>query len=84
VIRLVGTLQMSFEYRPFVIMGLMLILFGILLVLLPLIAKYAPTLERLPPFLVYIYHRDGFYFATSPLLILISLILIFAYILSRG
>jgi hypothetical protein len=65
---------METYYRPFTTLGFILIALGALLVLLPFIAKYFPDLEGLPWIIVWIYRRDGFYFATSPLLIILSLL----------
>jgi hypothetical protein len=69
------------EYRPFMALGWMLILLGIIFVTLPYLARLVPSIERLPWFVVYIYRSDGFYFATSPLLILLSILsLIWGYL----
>jgi len=69
------------EYRPFAAVGWMLILLGVLLVAFPYLARLAPSVERLPWYIVYIYRSDGFMFATSPLLILLSLIsLLWSYL----
>jgi len=62
------------EYRPFAAMGWILILLGVLLVALPYLARLVPSIERLPWYIVYVYKSDGFMFATSPLLILLSVI----------
>ena len=51
-----------------------MILVGVLLVVLPYISRVIPGVERVPWFILYVYRRDGFYFATSPLLVLLSLI----------
>lgn len=64
-------------YRPFTTMGLILILSGIILVALPFITRHLPSLEKLPWIIVWVYRRDGFYFVTSPLLIILSLVSIF-------
>jgi hypothetical protein len=61
-------------YRPFTTLGLILIASGLVLVLLPVIARQLPRLEDLPWFVVWVYRKDGFFFATSPLLIAISLV----------
>ena len=66
--------EMESYYRPFTMMGLILILSGLVLVLLPIVARHIPSLDRLPWVLVWVYRKDGFYFVTSPLLIIISLI----------
>jgi len=71
-------------YQFFTISGILLILIGLALVLLPIIANYLPSIERLeklPPILIYVYRSENFYFITSPLLILISLILLILYII---
>ena len=62
------------EYRPFAAMGWILILLGVLFVALPYLARLVPSIERLPWYIVYVYRSDGFMFATSPLLILLSVI----------
>jgi hypothetical protein len=65
---------MESYYRPFTVMGLILILSGLVLVLLPIVARHIPSLDRMPWILIWIYRKDGFYFVTSPLLIIISLV----------
>ncbi|HEX9915561.1 MAG TPA: hypothetical protein VGB32_11635 [Candidatus Bathyarchaeia archaeon] len=60
------------EYRPFAAVGWILILLGVLFVALPYLARLVPSVERLPWYIVYVYRSDGFMFATSPLLILLS------------
>jgi len=62
------------EYKSLASVGWMLILLGVLFVALPYLARLAPSIERLPWYIVYIYRSNGFMFATSPLLILLSLI----------
>jgi len=58
-------------------MGWVLILLGALLVALPYISRIIPNAERIPWFILYVYKREGFYFATSPILILLSILSIF-------
>ena len=62
------------EYTPFTSIGWIMILLGILFVALPYISRLVPNIEKVPWIILYVYKRDGFYFATSPLLILISLL----------
>jgi hypothetical protein len=62
------------NYSPFTSLGWMLILLGAIFVALPYIVRFVPSLERVPWWILWVYKRDGFYFATSPLLIFISLI----------
>ncbi len=69
--------------QPFTWAGVILIVLGIILVALPLLGKYVSDLERLPWIIVWIYRRNGFYFATSPLLIIISIISIILNYLNR-
>ena len=60
-----------------------MILLGIILVLIPYLIRYAPAIEKLPPIVLYVYRRDGFVFATSPILIAISIIWVLISALSR-
>jgi len=70
-------------WRPFTILGLLLIVSGLVLVLLPFLAKALPSIERVPWILIWVYRRDGFYFATSPLLIIVSLLSLLAQMYGR-
>lgn len=70
-------------YRPLTLLGLIFIVSGIILVALPFILRHLPSVERLPWILVFIYRKDGFYFATSPLLIMISIASLIIYLSSR-
>jgi hypothetical protein len=74
---------MDTYYKPFTILGLLLIVSGLLLVLLPFLACHLPSLEKLPWIILWVYRRDGFYFATSPLLIIVSLISLILNIFNR-
>lgn len=68
--------------HPIVWLGIFLILLGIALVALPTLGKYI-QLEELPSWLIYIYHRGNFYFATSPILILASAIALVVFLFAR-
>ncbi|RLG46691.1 MAG: hypothetical protein DRO00_07845 [Thermoproteota archaeon] len=68
-------------YRPFTILGLFLMLLGAIFLLLPVILKYIPEIERLPSIIIYVYRRGNFFFVTSPILIIISLISLLYYLL---
>ncbi len=63
---------MESPYRPFTTLGLALIACGLILVALPFVIRSMPSLEKMPWIILWVYRRDGFFFATSPLLILIS------------
>ena len=76
-------MTMSDRYHMFTWVGLILIVGGILFVLIPHLVRYVPAIEKFPPILVYIYRRDSFFVATSPILIIISVIAVIAYLLSR-
>lgn len=59
----------------FYILGFVFVLIGIAFFLVPLIARSGVlTGVKIPWIILYVYHSDGFYFATSPLLIIISLL----------
>lgn len=53
-------------------LGVVLILLGLALVVTPFLGRYF-SLEDMPSWLLYVYRRDGFYFVTSPLLLILSL-----------
>jgi len=65
---------------PFTIVGILFIVLGIIFVALPYLGRYL-DLERIPWIILWVYRTDGFTFATSPILIIISLVsLVLAYI----
>jgi hypothetical protein len=68
--------------HPLTWLGIALILVGVAFVLLPLLGKYI-DLSQVPPWLIYVYHNNGFYFVTSPLLLALSAIAFIAYFLMR-
>jgi hypothetical protein len=61
--------------RPFTIFGISLIIIGFVLIILPNMLKYIARvdLEKIPWFLLYVYKKDNFVFATSPILIIIGI-----------
>jgi len=59
-------------YRPFTALGLVLIACGLILVALPFVIRSMQSLERVSWIILWVYRRDGFFFATSPLLIIVS------------
>jgi len=68
--------------EPLTWLGIALILIGAALVLLPVVGKYV-DLSQIPSWLIYVYHSDGFYFVTSPLLLLLSLVSFIVFLLKR-
>lgn len=62
------------SYQPTTLIGIILIVAGILLVILPIIAQQIPNLEKIPWIIIWTYKTDNFLFATSPLLIIITVI----------
>ena len=68
---------------PLTLLGVFLIAVGIVLVVLPLIAKYIPNVEEIPWIFLWVYRRDGFVFATSPILIIVSVISLIAQLIVR-
>jgi hypothetical protein len=75
--------EMESYYRPFTALGLILILSGLILVTLPFIARHLPSLEKMPWIIIWVYRKDGFYFVTSPLLIILSLVSIILNLFGR-
>jgi hypothetical protein len=65
---------------PITWVGVILIIIGVVIVLLPILGRYV-DLSRIPWWLIYIYKSDGFYFITSPLLIVIFVVSVLIYLL---
>ncbi len=68
---------------PLTLLGVLLIAIGIVLVVLPLIAKHIPNVEDIPWIILWVYRTDGFVFATSPLLIIISIVSVLIHLVTR-
>lgn len=66
----------------FYLIGIVFIMIGIAFFLIPLIARSGVLSGvKIPWIILYVYNSNGFYFATSPLLIIISLAsLLFAFV----
>jgi hypothetical protein len=71
------------DFTPLTLLGVLLIAVGAVLVAFPLIAKHVPNLEGLPWIIVWVYRTDGFVFATSPILIIISIISLIIHFINR-
>ena len=68
------------EANPFTLVGTILIVLGILFVALPYLSRNF-NVNSIPWIILWIYKNDNFTFATSPILIFISLIyLVLVYI----
>ncbi|MEM3040707.1 MAG: hypothetical protein QXG97_01610 [Nitrososphaerota archaeon] len=79
-------LEPASDYSIFTLLGVILIILGVVTFLLPYLlqADLLKRLEELPPILVYVYRHDGFYLATSPILIVICLAYLAYKWLSKG
>ena len=71
------------EYTPFQSMGWILIILGVIFVALPYISRIIPNIERIPWWILWVYRSNGFTFATSPLLIFISILSLLLNLLRR-
>jgi hypothetical protein len=65
---------------PITWVGVILIIIGVVIVLLPILGRYV-DLSHIPWWLIYVYRSDGFYFITSPLLIVIFVVSVIIYLL---
>jgi hypothetical protein len=56
--------------------GIAFIIIGVALIMIPLIVRIIPSIsiERIPWIILWVYRKDGFTFATSPILIIIGLL----------
>ncbi len=72
------------DFMPLTLLGVILIAAGIVLVALPLIAKYMPNVEDIPWIILWVHRSDGFVFATSPILIIISTVSLVIYLATRA
>ncbi len=67
------------EVNPSMLLGILLILLGVVFVALPYLSRVVDV-EKIPWIILYVYRRDGFTFATSPILLFLSVLsLILAY-----
>jgi len=64
-----------------IILGVFFLTLGIAFLVIPLLSRAIPPDTRIPNLFVYIYHKDNFYFVTSPLMILISFLSLLIFIL---
>lgn len=71
------------DFMPLTVLGVLLIAIGAVLVALPLIAKYIPNMEDVPWIILWVYRSDGFVFATSPILIIVSIISLIIHLATR-
>lgn len=68
----------------FYAIGTILILLGIAFFIIPLLARTGSLSGiRVPWIILYVYNRDGFYFVTSPILIILSVIVFLILALRR-
>ncbi|KXB05467.1 hypothetical protein AKJ49_00690 [candidate division MSBL1 archaeon SCGC-AAA382A03] len=58
--------------RLITVIGIIFILLGIILVLAPVLVQYI-RFENIPSWLLFVYRQENFYFATSPILIVLSI-----------
>jgi uncharacterized membrane protein len=79
-----GVMVMEFEMFPLQILGIMLMVLGALLFVAPLVLERMPSLESVPWILLYVFRRDGFVFVTSPILIIVSILSLLWWILTRS
>ena len=68
---------------PLQVLGVVLMVLGILLFAAPLILERVPSLESIPWILLYVYRSDGFVFATSPILLIISALSLLWWIVTK-
>ena len=75
---------MGLKMFHFQVLGIMLMVLGALLFIAPILIEKIPSLESIPWIILYVYRKDGFVFVTSPLLIMISIVSLLWWILTRS
>jgi len=55
-------------------LGILLILLGLAVIAIPVLARYFTNLEKIHPLLLIGYRSDGLFIGTSPLLIIVLLL----------
>ena len=75
-----------FWERVFTSFGVFLVLIGLAFIVAPLIVKHLPSisLERIPWVVLWVYRKDNFWFATSPILIIAGIIYILWILIHQG
>jgi len=68
---------------PLQVLSVVLMVLGVLLFAAPFILERLPSLENVPWILLYVYRSDGFVFATSPILLIISALSLLWWILTK-
>ena len=70
-------------FTPLTMMGILLIILGIVLVAIPFIAKFFTKIEKVHPLLLWGTRVDGFFIGTSPILLIILLVIYLVILLTR-
>ena len=72
--------------RVFMGFGVFLVLLGLAFIVAPLIVKHLPSisLERIPWIVLWVYRKDNFWFATSPILIIAGIVYILWMLIRLG
>jgi hypothetical protein len=78
------SLNASTSDWAFYVTGIVLLLLGVAFIMLPLLARSGAFSNlKIPWILLYTYNKNGFFFATSPILIIVSVISIIVSIIRR-
>jgi hypothetical protein len=76
--------QSSFPSLGFYLVGIVLVLLGIAFILIPMLGSSGILSNtRIPWIVLYVYNKNGFYFATSPILLIVSLLSIVVFLARR-
>lgn len=68
--------------HPLTWLGILLIVVGAVLVLLPILGRHV-DFQRVPWWIIYVYRSDGFFFVTSPLLIVLAALAVILFFLKQ-
>ena len=70
-------------YRFLQVIGLLLIVLGVLIFFAPFLLERMPSLEKVPWIILYVYRDNHFVFVTSPILIMISIMIYLINIITK-
>lgn len=62
--------------KMFIGLGILFIMLGVIFILIPFLVKFIPSIqwEKIPWIILWVYRKNGFAIATSPILIIVGIL----------